>query len=99
MGSINYQEQSGFDVSVLCMHDCVYSYVQCHVQMYIVHDETAITSALGLCDSRMVISYSSPRKPHHVTMFSSGKVTCDCLNYTTKSLVHMSLPLHRRMEF
>lgn len=34
----------------------------------------------------MVVSYSSPRKPHLVTMFSNGKITCDCLNYVTKSL-------------
>ena len=33
----------------------------------LVHDETAITSAPGLCDSRMVISYSTKATPcHHV---------------------------------
>lgn len=47
----------------------------------LVADETAITDAPGLRNSRMVTSTSSPRKPHLVTMFSNGKVTCDCLNY------------------
>lgn len=52
----------------------------------LVADETAITSAPGLRDSRMVISFSSPRKPHLVTMCSNGKISCDCLNYASKSL-------------
>lgn len=36
--------------------------------------------------SRMVCSYSKPQKPHLVTFFLNGKVTCDCLNYSTKSI-------------
>ena len=52
----------------------------------LVADETAITGAPGLRDSRMVISYSSPRNPHLVTMLGNGKITCNCTNYATKSL-------------
>ena len=38
----------------------------------------------------MVASFTTPQKPHLVTTFSNGKVTCDCLNYSTKSLcVHV----------
>jgi len=45
-----------------------------------------ITDAPGLPNSKMVVSLTSPQKPHLVTTFSNGKVTCDCLNYSTKSL-------------
>jgi len=34
----------------------------------------------------MVVSFASPWKPFLVTTFSNRKVTCDCLNYSTKSL-------------
>ena len=44
----------------------------------------------------MVVSYTTPKKPHLVTMFASGKVTCDCLNYSTKSLCSHSLAVAQK---
>ena len=44
----------------------------------------SIADAPGLSCSKMVYSYSNPKKPHLVTYYKNGKVTCDCLNYTTK---------------
>ena len=49
-------------------------------------DNDTITNAPGLSNSKVVVSYITPKKPHLVTMFTSGKVTCDCLNYCAKSL-------------
>ena len=44
-------------------------------------DNEAITNAPGLSNSKMIVSYTTPKKSHLVTMLTSGKVTCDCLNY------------------
>ena len=44
----------------------------------------SITDAPGLSCSKMVYSSTNPKKPHLVTYYKNGKVTCDCLNYTTK---------------
>ena len=52
----------------------------------LVSEPNCITAAPGLATSRMVRSYSKPQKPHLVTFFKNGKVTCDCLNYSTKSI-------------
>ena len=52
----------------------------------LVAKEANITDAPGLPNSKMVVSFTSPRKPHLVTTFTNRKVTCDCLNYSTKSL-------------
>ena len=59
--------------------------------------EANITAALGLPNSKMVVSLTSPRKPHHVTTFSNGKVTCDCLNYSTKSLCAHVLAIAQKL--
>ena len=48
--------------------------------------ENAITIAPGLSCSRMVYIVSNPRKPHLVMFFKSGKVTCDCHNYSCKTI-------------
>ena len=34
----------------------------------------------------MVASTSSPKKPHLVSFYSNGKITCDCINYFTRNL-------------
>ena len=34
----------------------------------------------------MVASFTSPQKPHLVNIMAKGKMTCDCLNYKTRSL-------------
>ena len=52
----------------------------------LVAKEAAITDAPGLSNSKMAASFTAPWKPHLATTFSNGKVTCDCLNYSTKSL-------------
>jgi hypothetical protein len=52
----------------------------------IVGDKNSITNAPGLNSSKMVVSYSNPRKPHIVTHYANGKFTCDCQNYLTKNL-------------
>ena len=51
-------------------------------------DPSTITDApgLGLSTSKMVVSYTNPRKPHVVTFFKNGKVTCDCVNNGTKNI-------------
>jgi hypothetical protein len=46
----------------------------------------SITQAPGLESSRMVSSSSNPRKPHLVTVYKNGKVTCDCQNCNTKHI-------------
>lgn len=38
-------------------------------------DNEAIANAPGLSNSKMVVSYTTPKKPHLVTMLTSGKVT------------------------
>ena len=48
--------------------------------------KSSITDAPGLPTSKMVVSYSNPKKPHLVTYFKNGKLTCDCLNNTTRNL-------------
>ena len=62
----------------------------------LVADNEAIVNAPGLSNSKMVVSYTTPKKPHLVTMLTSGKVTCDCLNYSTKSLCSHSLAVAQR---
>ena len=44
----------------------------------------SVTPAPGLESSRMVSSFSNPRKPHLVTSYKNGKVTCDCQNCSVK---------------
>ena len=57
----------------------------------LVVNEKSITDAPGLSNSKMVASSSNPRKPHLVSLFDKGKVTCDCINYTNKSLCSHTL--------
>ena len=54
-------------------------------------DEGSITPAPGLPNSKMVASFSCPEKPHVVAVLDSGKITCDCLNYKSKSLCSHTL--------
>ena len=63
----------------------------------LVAKEANITDAPSLPNSKMVVSLTSPRKPHHVTTFSNGKVTCDCLNYSTKSLCAHVLAIAQKL--
>lgn len=61
----------------------------------LVADETAVTNAPGLQDSRMVVSFSAPRKPHLVTILRNGVI----VQIMSQSLfVHMPLQQHRKME-
>jgi len=57
----------------------------------LVVDERSITAALGLPNGKMVASFSCPQKPHVATVLASGKMTCDSLNYKSKSLCAHSL--------
>ena len=57
----------------------------------LVVNEKGITDAPGLSNSKMVVSSSNPRKPHLVSLLDKGKVTCDCINYTNKSLCSHTL--------
>ena len=57
----------------------------------LVANENSVTDAPGLPNSKMVASFTDPRKPHLVSVLDSGKVTCDCINYTTKSLCSHAL--------
>ena len=52
----------------------------------LVGEDNAITDAPKLANSKMVCSYNNPRKPHLVTFFKNGKLTCDCINYGTKHI-------------
>ena len=52
----------------------------------LVGDSKAITDAPCLPDSKMVASYTTPQQPHVVDIMAKGKISCNCLNYTTKSL-------------
>ena len=58
---------------------------------HLVVDEGSITAAPGLPNARMVASSSCPQKPHVVAVLDSGKMTCDCLNYRSKSLCSHTL--------
>lgn len=49
-------------------------------------DPSSISNAPGLSTSKMVASSTNPRKPHLVTFFKNSKMTCDCINSSTKSL-------------
>ena len=49
-------------------------------------EKDTVTNAPGLKSSKMVASQSNPRKPYIVSFFANGKFTCDCLNYSTKSI-------------
>ena len=57
----------------------------------LVANEKSITDAPGLSNSKMVASSSNPRKPHLVSLLDKGKITCDCINYTNKSLCSHTL--------
>ena len=52
----------------------------------LVADEESITTAPGLSHAIMVASFTCPQKPYLVNMMAKGKMTCDCLNYKTRSL-------------
>ena len=52
----------------------------------LVGEDNAITDAPKLANSKMVCSYNNLRKPHLVTFFKNGKLTCDCINYGTKHI-------------
>ena len=52
----------------------------------LVADEKSIANAPGLSDAKMVASFTFPQKPHLVNIVAKGKMTCDCLNYKTRSL-------------
>ena len=57
----------------------------------LVANKKSVTDAPGLQNSKMIASFTDPRKPHLVSVLDSGKVTCDCINYTTKSLCSHAL--------
>lgn len=61
-------------------------------------DPSSISDAPGpgLSTSKMVASSSNPRKPHLVTCFKNGKITCDCVNNSTKSLCAHALAVAER---
>lgn len=46
----------------------------------------SITPAPGLESSKMVSSFSNPRKPHLVTFYKNGKIICDCQNCSIKHI-------------
>jgi len=57
----------------------------------LVVDEGSILVAPGLLNANMVASFSGPQKPHVGAILNSGKMTCDCLKYKSKSLHACSL--------
>lgn len=52
----------------------------------LVGETNSVTPAPGLDSSRMVSSSSNPRKPHLVTFYKNGKITCDCQNCSIKHI-------------
>ena len=52
----------------------------------VLHHEKLISDVPGYADGKMVASKSCPGKPHLVSSLKSGKFTCDCINYKSKSL-------------
>lgn len=52
----------------------------------VLYHKKLISDVPGYADGKMVASKSSPGKPHLVSCLKSGKFTCDCINYKSKSL-------------
>ena len=52
----------------------------------VLYHKKLISDVPGYADGKMVANKSSPGKPHLVSCLKSGKFTCDCINYKSKSL-------------
>lgn len=64
----------------------------------LVANPDTITRAPGLASARMVYSSSNPKKPHLVTFYKSGKVTCDCQNCSIKHICAHILATAEKMK-
>ena len=64
--------------------DCVYKAMWEKACM--LHHHELISDVPGHPSGKMVASLSCPEKPHLVNVLKCGKLTCDCLNYQSKSL-------------
>lgn len=66
---------------------------------HLVAKGNAITDAPGLQSCKMVYSSTNPKKPHLIRYYKNGKLTCECLNYTTKSICAHTLSNGRIVKF